>query len=265
MPKSQMNHNNKDYPWLVRSAGSTYPDEPSHGVKLPVTHLIAWILSQYTSVEEVRQSLPNVVVYAGQVAEVAKSTLHFVVHDKVDTLIIEFVNGTMQLHLNESDVLTNYPVLGKQLDNLSRFKDLTNINKDEVNGSGMLGLPGDTTPPSRFVTAAKLKEFVADIPKRESEIFSPPEEQVRVLQTLHLLNNLDVVYGTVQEHDWNGRREFGDYTQWSVVRDHTDCMYYFRTALNMNLRCVDVKRIARLSDEESLFKWDRDWSQKVAL
>ena len=226
--------------------------------------------------------------------------VHCVVHDaQGHSLVIEFPgDGTKKMYLYDetgnpiddsgnpiptsagantayAGVLTNYPPLPLQLDNLAKFEGLTYINKQqtddnapqEVNGSGMagtepggdFGLPGDPTPESRFVRAAMLRTFVAPRINETDQSESIDMEQHRVQQALHVLNNVDVVYGSIRASYWKERGgDAGDFTQWSVVRDHVNMQYYFRSALNMNLRRVDLTKPVDNEEKLSIFGGS-DW------
>ena len=68
-------------------------------------------------------------------------------------------------------------------------------------GSGLLGTPGDLTPPSRLVRAATLTHF-ADPVKTKDET---------VNLAIHILNTVDIPHGVATE----------DYTNWIVAKDLT--------------------------------------------
>jgi choloylglycine hydrolase len=56
-------------------------------------------------------------------------------------------------------------------------------------GSGMHGLPGDFTPPSRFVRAVAFSQAA----------IASDTAQESVLQTFHILNNFDIPLGSVRQ------------------------------------------------------------------
>lgn len=247
---------------LLWMPGSVFPAASADKPNLAVLDLVTWIVSRFATVSEVIAGLSEVQVWSGFAGQEASS--HFAVHDRAgDTLIIEFLNGQMNLATNQSEVLTNYPPLAWQLANLDTYVNLTNVNVkhqvvgQEINGSGMLGLPADATPPSRFVRTAYLKKFV---PRQEKTAI-----QAGVEQALHLLNNIDIVRGDVRPAGSRESQEAGkgDYTQWSVVRDHTNTTFYFRTEKNLNLRRIVVTdltgtKVAHISLSASDSAWFTD-------
>ena len=78
---------------------------------------------------------------------------------------MEIVGGVPHFYENEVGVLTNAPGFEWQLTNLNNYvnlhpgdasvQKLSGITLQPTGGnSGFLGIPGDATPPSRFVRAA---------------------------------------------------------------------------------------------------------------
>ena len=93
-------------------------------------------------------------------------TGHWRVADKDgNNIVIEIVDkGKVNIYENKVGVLTNSPDYEWQIKNLNNYVNLYsgnatsyNLNGEEIfsfgAGTGMLGLPGDITPPSRFVRA----------------------------------------------------------------------------------------------------------------
>jgi choloylglycine hydrolase len=90
-------------------------------------------------------------------------------------------------------------------------------------GSGLLGLPGDYTSPSRFVKAAFFASF-AEKPKTVEET---------VGLGFHILNTFDIFFGAVGS----------DYTQWTVVYDRTNLKFYVRSYESQQVESLDLKKI----------------------
>jgi len=95
----------------------------------------------------------------------------------------------------------------------------------------MLGLPGDFTPPSRFVRAVAFSKTAL------------PDEKAKdgVLQAFHILNQFDIPKGAARGID-NGK-EAADYTLWTSAVDLMNLRYYFRTFDNSRIRMVDMKAL----------------------
>jgi choloylglycine hydrolase len=111
----------------------------------------------------------------------------------------------------------------------------------------MLGLPGDFTPPSRFVRAVAFSKTALPVEKAKDG----------VLQAFHLLNQFHVPRGAAAgiEHG----KEVADYTLWTSAADLKNLRYYFRTYENsrirmdmkaMNLEAPDIRTISMQGSEQ---------------
>lgn len=216
---------------------------------------INWLLTQFATVEEVQSALESVEI----VPTVSKywgldpAPLHYIVYDKSGKcLVIEPVEGSLRSYENPIGVLTNSPALDWHLTNLRNyvFLDVNNRKPLQIKGveidplgqgSGMLGLPGDFTPPSRFVRAAVFG--AAAIPSATHE--------KAVMQLFHILNQFDIPVGASREEQ-NGVT-YTDYTMLTVVRDPQTLKFYFKTYDDQNIRFVDLNKFDLNSREVKLF------------
>ena len=228
--------------WLPETDLPTTPPQESSQPVIDFINLAGWFLGTCRTVAEVAQALSTVAVWnapirrmwpAGvPVPDVAKPLLdypfteHLMIHDAHGgDLVIEFVGagtGTgVRVYTETVGVLTNSPTYDWHLTNLRNYIGLTPVEESPVNlmgmpvtptgnGSGLRGLPGDVTPPSRVVRATVLSEVVTEV----------RDTRDAVNQAFH---SLDLV--SVPRH----LAASGDYTQWYVVRDHDNGVYYVRT------------------------------------
>lgn len=207
------------------------------------TQFVAWVLGNFDSVEDVRNALGNVVVWGENVPQLGSfAPLHYVVHDATGkSIVIEYVNGHANVYDNTVGVLTNSPPYPWHLQNLRNYVNLTAVNANPVKigdttyvgtgqGSGLRGLPGDPTPPSRFVMAAATS-YLADKPKDAGD---------SLVLAMHLIDRVDIPKGLVRDYS-NGGKPAGDYTQWTSFRDHANLVYYWRSYDDPALRAVDLK------------------------
>jgi choloylglycine hydrolase len=74
-------------------------------------------------------------------------------------------------------------------------------------GSDMVGLPGDYTPPSRFVCAALFSSYATPSKTAEELVF----------QVFHILNQFDIPVGAVPQKE--GRKTGKDITMLTSVKD----------------------------------------------
>ena len=203
--------------------------------------LPAWILGNFASVNEVKKNLPAVKVWANNIA-ILKSIppLHFAIHDASGAnIVIEFLNGQTTIIDNPVGVLTNSPTFAWQLTNLRAYNQLTNENSKAQKfgqltlnatgpGSGLLGMPGDYTPVSRFVKAAFLVHFSDSLKDGASA----------QNQMMHLINNFDVPFNAIA--DRTSKFPGGDYTQWTIIKNLTSQTVFIRPYNSMTFYQLDL-------------------------
>lgn len=223
-------------------AGYEAFDAAAAGRTLAHYELLTWILSSFASVDEVREGIRTVRVCQGPTDTVGPLPLHFVAHDaKGGCIVIEYVGGELRFYDNPLGVMTNSPSFDWHFLNLRNFVNIsaTNVRPLEVagiretgfgQGTGMLGLPGDYTPPSRFVRMVALVSSALPV--------KGPEAGLALAMTL--IDNVDIAKGTVRET--GGGETFYDTTNWTVVADLRHGRYYYRTYANKDWRCVDAPR-----------------------
>ena len=204
---------------------------------ISLNDLSNWILGSFSTVLEVEEALGQVAIKTAKIAKLGGiPTIHLSLHDRTGkSLVVEFIDGKMEISENPIGVLTNAPKFEWHLTNLRNSVNLTEINTGSVSyegpvidptgqGSGLLGIPGDWTPPSRF---AKIVVFKQVVQKAKTA-----EENVNL--ALHLLNTVDIPYGAIRA---SKDKDF-DYTQWSVVKDLTNGRLYYRTYQDLDVKVV---------------------------
>jgi len=205
----------------------------------------AWALGNFATVDEVRDAVKDVRVWAEFVPQLGSfSPLHYSFHDASgESLVIEYVGGTVHVYDNKIGVLTNSPTYEWQIQNLRNYVNLTAENAAPVKlgnttyagtgqGSGLHGLPGDPTPPSRFVMAAATS-YLADKPKDAAAALTLAQ---------HLIDRVDIPKGLVRDYSQGGK-PMGDYTQWTVFRDHANKVYFWRSYDDTGLKSLDLKTV----------------------
>jgi choloylglycine hydrolase len=209
--------------------------------------LASWLLDNFADVDEVRAAIGDILVAATVYPEWGFAPpVHAVVHDSTGrSIVIEFVGGELNVHDNPLGVISNSPAFDWHMTNLRNYVNfsLTNVPPVTVGpvtlaplgmGSGMLGLPGDFTPPSRFVRAVAFSQSVLPSPSGEEA----------VLSAFHILNNFDIPKGAAREHELDAfGNVIADYTIWTAASDLRAKRYYFRTFDNSAIRMVDLSRM----------------------
>jgi choloylglycine hydrolase len=204
--------------------------------------VITWILSNFATVGEVKDAIKNIRVCKGPEALVGNLELHYAVHDaKGDSIVIEYVAGALHVYDNPLGVMTNSPTFDWHLTNLRNYANLSPANPKPFTieglkesgfgqGTGMLGLPGDYTPPSRFVRMVALVHSSLPV--------TGAAEGLNLAMTI--INNIDIPIGSVR--DLSGKEPVYDQTQWATAADLAGKRFYFHTRTNKDWRVVDVMK-----------------------
>lgn len=203
-----------------------------------------WILTQFETIEEVKKALNSVVIVPTTSAAWGNMVppFHYIVYDKAgNALVIEPTGGKLVTFDNPIGVLTNSPNFDWHATNIRNYINLTpfNVKPYEVHGitlaplgqgSGMVGLPGDFTPPSRFVRAVIFSATAVPSKNADEAIY----------QGFHILNNFDIPVGISREK--SGNVTHTDYTMITCMRDPQSLKYYFRTYDDQTIRFIDMKK-----------------------
>ena len=203
-----------------------------------------WILAQFATVEEVKKSIKNEevvivpTVLDGWGAEAPP--FHYVVYDKSGkSIVIEPIKGKLVVYDNPIGVITNSPSFDWHMTNLRNY---TNLKTENVNsmtiagttfkqlgqGTGMNGIPGDFTPPSRFVRATAFS--VTSLPTNNTF--------AAIGDVFHILNNFDIPKGFSREVVEG--TIYADYTQLTCARDPHSLKYYYKTYENQTVKEFDL-------------------------
>lgn len=216
------------------------------GKSLSPIAVAPFILSQFTTIDEVKAAMHAVrVVPTVEPVLGFPPPVHFLVTEPGGkAIVIEFIKGKLSIQDNPLGVLTNAPSFDWHLTNLRNYinlspvaipgKEIANLDfKPLGGGSGMIGLPGDFTPPSRFVRAVAWTQTARktkDGPETIYELF-------------RILDNFNVPLGAsegagVQAND--GRRSS---TEWTTAWDLKNRVLYYHTQHNRRVRVLDLNAI----------------------
>jgi len=148
------------------------------------------------------------------------TTVHLSLSDATgDNAILEYIGGKLVIHHDPSfTVMTNDP----------KFEDQLAIGKYWEGVPGKFFLPGSVNASDRYVRA---QFFLNAIPKTDNT-------RVAVASVMSVIRNCSVPYGFELEGFPNLST-----TQWRVVADHTNLVYYFEHALTPNTFWVDMKKL----------------------
>ena len=126
--------------------------------------LVSYILGSCKTINDVKHAIAEKVHVVA--IDPRASTVHWRFADANGLqVVLEIIDGSPCFYDNELGVLTNSPDFNWQLTNLNNYVNLhpgssgnRTIGSMQLSpfgaGSGFLGIPGDVTPPSRFIRAA---------------------------------------------------------------------------------------------------------------
>lgn len=210
---------------------------------------VRWMLSQFKTVKDVKSAMTTIkIVPVFMDAKGNPSpTAHWRVTDSTGaSIVIEIVNhGEVHIYDNEVGVLTNSPDFPWQITNLSNYihlepgsaapKKIGNyLAKSFGVGTAFAGLPGDISPPSRFVRASFYLHTAPPI-KTSKEAVS---------QAFHILNNFDIPLGSeFGPHHRQHIPHLPSATQWTSVIDQQKRILYFTTMNDSRIKELDLDAV----------------------
>lgn len=195
---------------------------------------IQYILSKCESVREARELISNInITDTSFSADLPVATLHWIIADKNEAIVVESVKEGLKVYENSVGVLTNNPTFDMQMFNLNNYMHLS-INEPVNNfleglkpysrGMGAMGLPGDLSSQSRFVKAVFTKV---------NSVCKDGEEE-SVSQFFHILNSVEQQRGCVKLGDKY------ELTIYSSCCNTDKGIYYYKTYDNSQITAVDM-------------------------
>ena len=214
------------------------------GMAISQLEFATWLLGSFSTVKEVREALEMEsfpLVFEKKLLEYTFE-LHYSVTDKTgDSIIIEFTDQGRKIHENPVGVMTNSPPYDFHMLNLRNYVQLSKYAHEDFvlgetpfkpvgEGSGLLGMPGDLTPPSRLVRVATLANFATPV-KTGAEA---------VNLAFHVLNSVDIPKGVAGRED---QQLFADYTSWKVAKDLTNNALYYYDYNDLTVRVMYLDNV----------------------
>ena len=224
------------------------PYEPKLAERsMSVGDFMQWMLSSFQTVEQVRLNIQRVTVVNVDDPRFGGAALPF--HWKVAdpsgaSIVIELVdNGQIKIYDAFLGVITNSPTYDWHLTNLRNYLGLTPKAREPLSvgalqlsplgaGSGMVGLPGDFTPPSRFIRAAALTASVRPLATARDAVF----------ESFRILDSFNIPLGAVAAREQIAK-DIESATQITSASDLTNRRYYFHTMNNRQVRMIDLNKI----------------------
>ncbi len=209
-------------------------------------YVVSWILGNFATVDEVKAGLDRAVVVEGMLPGVdLPLPLHWRVTDASGKcIVIEYVNGgQVKAYDNPLGVITNSPTWDWHVTNLRNYINLTPVDASPVTvdgivlaengqGSGMVGLPGDYTPPSRLVRIFAIQHSALPVKTAEDG----------VTLAWNIIDNVNIPKGASRGEAAGGKFHY-DYTQWVNASDLRNLKLYFRNYDNPQIRTVSMREM----------------------
>ena len=214
-----------------------------------------WALANFATVDEVREAVKSIVLVPTPAPGLgspqgAVPGAHFFLQDKSGkSLVVEPVDGTLKVYDAPLGVMTNAPTYDWHMTNLANYinlsvKDVESAKVGPVTinafgaGAGLAGLPGDFTPPSRFVRAVIFSQSAAPNATADDA----------VLSAFHILNQFDIPKGSLLNSA--GGETLNEITEWTSVADLKNLRWYFRTFEDQSIHMVDLKQAVKAAKGE---------------
>ncbi len=221
---------------------------------LATTDLGLYLLGNFQSVAEVKEALQGsaVSVWVPKIPLVGniEAPFHYILFDKTGAgIVIEFLDGKMNVHDNPVGVVTNAPEFPWHLKNLNNYAQLTNVDKNigqfgqlkvgaPDSGNTLASVPSSQISAGRFVKAAFYTQFVR---KADS-----PEDAVITLG--HIMNNFDRPYDLSIDKGYSAEggapgSTTSEVTLFTWMNDKVRNLYFLRTISALNFAKFEIDKL----------------------
>jgi len=225
---------------------------------LAATDLALYLLGNFQTVTQVKEALQggDVSVWLPKVPLVGNIELpmHYILWDKTGAgIVIEFLDGKMNVHDNPVGVATNAPDFPWHLKNLNNYAQLTNVDRNTGqfgqlkvsapdSGNALAGVPSTQISAGRFVKAAFYTQFV-----RKAD---NPEDAVITLG--HILNNFDRPYDLSIDKGFSAEggtagTTSSEVTLFTWMNDKVRNLYFLRTIDALNFAKFEIEKLSPIT------------------
>lgn len=217
--------------------------------------VVPYLLSTAATVDDAKAALAKV-----RVTPVVAPSLGFappghwiVTEPSGKAIVIEYVNGELVISDAPLGVITNAPNYDWHITNLRNYLNLSPValpskRIEEMDfaplggGSGMIGLPGDNTPPSRFVRAVAFSQTARPTPTGQETVY----------EMFRMLDNFNLPLGSAEGEGEAKTKGMRSSTIWTTVYDTKNKALYYHTQHNRRVRIVDMSKIDFASAREQV-------------
>lgn len=211
-----------------------------------------WVATTFETVAQLRAHLPSVSVLFSGAGTTSSPGLQWAIADPTgDSVVVDYSGGSLHVHDNSGvGVMTNDPEYTWQLKNLNNYVGLQMAWPDgnenatcdsEVgpvpvavgHGQNLLGLPGDLSPPARFVRTFFMRNYAL-------KARPPATVDDALVLASGLLNTQTILKG------FNAKlpSESGyDYTVYCTLSVPADRLLFYRTYEDSQWRRVNLSAL----------------------
>ena len=197
-----------------------------------------FLLTRCKDVNQVREEAKKLLLVKTMGKEDSSANHFFFMDAKGNTIVLEPKDGKLIAYDNPFGVLTNSPDFSWHATNLKNYINLKpeNTKTGQFNGrtlsqfgegTGMTGLPGDFTPPSRFVRASY---YVSNTDKNMIR-------NDAILQGFRILSQFDIPEGSIIDPV----EKHSDQTLYTSIMDTEKFSYHIKCHTNTNLQNFYLK------------------------
>lgn len=237
----------------------SYSKEDIEGkTNIPVYNFLLWVLANFSLVEEVKEALKNANIVDIPISEnIPNTTLHWMISDITGkSIVVEQTKEKLNVFDNNIGVLTNSPTFDWHVANLNQYVGLRYNQVPEFKlgdqsltalgqGTGLVGLPGDFTPASRFIRVAFLRDAMIKNDK----------DSIDLIEFFHILNNVAMVRGSTRTVE-----EKSDLTQYTSCMCLEKGIYYYNTYENNQINAIDMNKENLDGNEIKIYKYNKTLS-----
>ena len=208
--------------------------------------VVPYLLSSASTVEQAKAALAKVRVtpVVAPMLGMAPPGHWIVTEPSGKAMVVEYVKGELVTFDAPLGVITNAPNYDWHMINLRNFINLSPValptrRIEEIDfaplggGSGMIGLPGDNTPPSRFVRAVAFSRTARPTPTGEETIY----------EIFRMLDNFNLPLGAAEGEGVAKTKGMRSSTIWTTAYDTRNMTLHYHTQHNRRVRKVALKKI----------------------
>lgn len=236
---------------LYFPGNAVYFEEKENVINIASFELIPWCLGNFSSIAELRNVLEKINITNQPIQKnIPVVDLHWMISDEKECIVLEQTKNGLQIYDNPYGVLTNNPPFRYHDININNYMNIsakfpTNTFSKEIpltpygQGMGMIGLPGDATPVSRFVRTVFYK----------FNSITDEDEESSISQFFHILDAVYMIKGSVIT-----KENHYDMTTYSSCMNASKGVYYFKTYYNNQINVVSLNEKNKNEDTLQIYE-----------